>query len=333
MPQALQTQRLLQMGVETTPGTAVPATSQIVGEWDVREDIGRDYEEHPRGVRGDVHAGGDDVRHGTSIKLKENLTYEDITRVLAAGLDDPAHSGAGPYVHTFAPVLNGPPTLKAFTSEWVDSDGTTKHIEREAAYSVCTKWKISLAPGELAHIESEWFARKAGASTVTAGLSPAAGRAKIDSDLFGIWINDSGAAIGSTAITGTLRTCELEVEGGYGPDYTLDARASLDFVQLRAGRLTGKIKLTIELNATAATEYTKWRGSSGKGLPRFIRLKATDGTKIVQLDMCIDYTSAPEFTDDDMDGRLLTLTGKLEYDATWGKILEAVITNSVATFS
>ena len=333
MAQDLASLRRLQFGVESTNGTEANATSQIVGEWTFTERIDRDYEEHPRGVRADVHAGGDDLRHATEIKINQNLTYEDIERELAACVDDPAHSGAGPYVHTFAPVLSGPATYKSFSIEETETDGTTKHLERLALYGLCGKFKISGAMGELAKCESEWFARKSASTTETPGLAPVSGRQKIASDLFGIWINDSGAAIGTTQKTGLLRSWELEVEGGNVPDYTADAASSLDFRAIKAGKLRGTFKATIEMAADAATELGKWRGSSGKGLPRFIRLKATDGTKIVQLDMCIDYTSAPEFTDDDMDGRLLTLTGKLEYDATWGKILEAVITNSVATFS
>lgn len=331
MPQSLASLRTLQMGVEATSGTEANATSQIVGEWTVTERIDRDYEEHPRGVRADVHAGGDDLRHATEIKISANLTYEDIERELAACVDDPAHSGAGPYVHTFAPVLSGPATYKSFTSEWYESDGTTKHVERLALYSLCSKFKISGAMGELAKVESEWFARKSSSTTVTPGLAPPTGRAKISSDLFGIWINDAGASIGTTQKTGLLRSWELEVEGGNVPDYTADAASSLDFRAVKAGKLRGTFKATIEMGADAATELTKWRGSSGKGLPRFIRLKATDGTKIVQFDFCLDYTEAPEIEDDDDDGRLLNITGKLEYDATWGKVFEAVITNSLAT--
>lgn len=332
MAEALQSLRKLQFGVESTSGTEANATSQVVGSWQVTEDIERDYEEHPRGVRTDVHAGGDDLRHGTTIKIDEaNLTYEEITRTLAACIDDPAHSGAGPYVHLYAPVLSGPATYKSFTCEWSESDGTTKHIERLALFALCRKFKISGAVGELAKVEEEWFARKSASTTETAGLSPATGRAKIDSDLFGIWINDAGASIGTTQKLGLLRSWELEVEGGNVPDYTMDAASSLDFRAIKAGKLRGTFKATIELNADAATELTKWRGSSGKGLPRFIRLKATDGTKIVQIDFCLDYTAAPELEDDDDDGRLMNITGKLEYDATWGKVLEVSVTNSIAT--
>lgn len=326
---ALKQLQKLQVAFEAVPGTPLAATQQLVGEFAYTEEIARFFEDHPRGIRAPVTGGGDDLRTGTLFVTEQPLTFEDLLYPLSLGLDDPAVSGADPFVYTFAPALTGAAAIKAGTFEYVDEDGTTQHIERRSSFVTCRSWGINLASGEIGLLTAEYFGRKAEAQTFTPALTPLAGRTKIPSDLFQVFVDDTWAGLGGTQITGAIRSAELQVVNGAEPDYTLDGRPDLDFTQLRAMDITGTFTLLMELDAQAgdAGEYADYRAGS----LRFIRLSAAIGTEIAQFDFAVKYVSPPVIETDEKT-QLLRLEAELEYDPVGANVIAPVLTiDAIAT--
>jgi hypothetical protein len=321
--------RKTQIGLEATPGTLVAATQQLVGEAVYTPQIERVFDsKRPSGVRATPDSdGGIITRKGSRLALSQDLSYEEILYPLLCGVNnDAAPTGSGPYVWTMEPVLSGVATPKTATIEVVIDDGATQHYEREFGYAVCESFDINLAAGSLAKIDSTWFGRAEQSSTFTAALTPVTGRSPIPSDLFGLYIDSSWANLGTTQISTFIRSLNLHIDQGVRPGHALDARADLDFTHLLHGSFSGTLSATVEHTADAATEIGNWRS----GTPVFVQLIATDGTKIVQLDMAAVYTSPPVFSEDE-GVELVSFELQLEYDATGGKIFSAVVTNSVAT--
>lgn len=323
--------RLLQLGFESTAGTAVAATKKIVGESVYTPIIEREFEEYPRGVRAMVTGGGFAKQQGCRIEHDGNLTFEEILYPMLSGVvNDAAPSGSGPYTWDFTPILTGQASVKTITAEFVVDDASTKHYERESAYCVTTEFEVDIQVNDVAKLKWAMAGRAEGASTFTGALAPITGRTVVPSNLFGLWIDASGGTIGTTAKLGTLRGANIKVTTGVLPDYTLDGRTTLDHTGIQTQMLKGEIELTLEHNAHAATEIGIWR----TGGVRLVRLKADNGlggasNKAITFDMAMVYTDPPEFSQED-GIEIVTLKGALEYDSAFGGAFICTVINGLA---
>lgn len=321
--------RKLQFGVESTAGTAVPATFKLVGEGTYKPIIERTFEEYPRGVRAMVTDGGFATMKGSELEFSGNLTFEEILLPLNSGLVTVVASGAGPYTYDFDPDLTAAQTIKTYTAEFVVDDGSTKHYQREAAHMITKELEIEIKANELATMKMSMFGRAEQTSTMTGSLTPLTGRTAVPSNLFKVYVDTTGAGLGGTQKTGLVRVASLKLDFGNEPDYTLDGRADLDMTGNQPQTFTGTLDLTMEHNADAATEIAAWRA----GTKRFIRLKADNGlaagaNKAITFDGCYVYTDAPEFSEDS-GVEIVTMKMQLEYDATWAKAFNAIVINGL----
>lgn len=328
MANALTPLRLAQIGKESVKGTGVAATQKLIGDFTFEEDIRRYRPLWPRGVRAESTEGGIKIGHGSIFRGTWDADYEQIMYPLGLGLDTAAITGSGPYVHTYDPDLTAGATFDTGTLEFAVDDGTTKHIAMEANYVFCSEWSLALAAEQIAQMSATFMGRAAADTTVTAALTEMTGRSEIPSELFGVYIDDTWAGLGGTQITGTVRSANLTVNNGLLPGHTLDARAALDFTVVRSATLTGTFQLAMDLDAQAGGLFDDWQAGS----VRFVRLIATDGTKILQLDAAIELTSAPAISS--VDGQeVLTIDGVLVYDPTGAKAIVVTLTNQTATFT
>ena len=319
---AIHPLRLFQVGKESTNGTAVPATEKLIGDFVFREMYERDFEEWPRGVRAPVTGGGVDVERWVEVRGEWDADYEQVLWPLQSGLETPTVAGAGPYTHTFNPDLASPVAIDSLTGEFAIDDGSTKHVEREAAYLFCTTFGVEINPGQISRMRAEWIGRASQSSTVTAALTEMTGRSVIPSSLWSVYIDSTWAGLGGTQKTLFLRSASFELNTGISKLLTADARTDLDFTGIRSGMVTGRLSLTAAVAADAATEIGNYRS----GTVRFVRLTATDGTKIVTIDMAIKFTAAPDFQNEDGE-EIVVLEGELEYDPTGAAAIEIEVVN------
>jgi len=326
MATALLPLRLLQLGAESTAGTAVPATKKVVGKAGVKPIIEWDREDFPRGVRtqtDEITA----VMRGSEITVEGDLTYEQLQWPLHSGLQTVDAVGAGPYVYTHGLVTA--PTLKAFTAEFVVEDGSTKHYQREFAYCLTRQFQISIVRNQMAKLAWTMFGRAEQTSTVTGSLA-AIVSARVPSNLFKLYIDDSWSNLGSTQKVATLREATLTVPTGIEPEHTLDGRTDYDFVQPMFQRSVPTLTMTMLHNADTATEVGNWR----TGTKRFVRLIADNGAaaaahRVIQIDVALRLISW-DFGD---DAGQETVTANWEniYDAAGAKALEIAVTSGQAT--
>lgn len=356
--------RLFQMGKEATKGTPVAAAWQMVGDSIWTPTIARYMSDYPRGVRVPVTGGGTPISAGCTIQQTTDLTYEEIIYALNLGMATGVITGgSADKTHTFTPIITGDPTILTATSEYAFSDGSTTAfpfpgatgypVTMQSAYTFSGGFDITFAFNAIAQATYRYIARYPTlAVTPTAALTVLTGRERIPSNLFKVYLDTTFAGIGSTQLTGVVRSGKYTFVPGIEPDYTLDGRANLDFTQIRWGMdAYATLSLVMELDATSALEIKAWNAqnagggaltpntaSGGNVALRFIRLEATSPNTLgasnrrIRLDGAYVYTKEPVFSQQNK-AELVTLELKTEYDPVSAKSFQAAIVNSIGTFS
>lgn len=319
--------RRLQIGPETTPGTAVAATFKLVGDGDVTYELDREFEDFPRQVFAPLTNGGIDLRAGTLINWQGNLTFEEIAHILANVLATPSTTGGDeePYTHTFERTWNVPPTLTTYTAELTEHDGSSAHVQKESAYVTGSSVEIAIARNSIATVRWQAFGRKGSATTETASLAAISGRTPISGNLFKLYMDDSWAELGSTQQSSVIRAASLTYNNGALPKFTLDGRAAQDKVGDDFNQASGTLSVTYELDSVAASEIAHFEA----GDLRFVRLAAEMGDKSIALDWCGVHRSVPSYSEED-GLRLVTFELGLEYDPVGASAFAAEVVNELA---
>ncbi|HXG36520.1 MAG TPA: hypothetical protein VNL15_06100 [Dehalococcoidia bacterium] len=323
----------LQVGIESVKGTLVAATRVINGEHRFSEEQDFYRSANAIGVRANVGGAGVITRKGCMLEVASELTAEEILWPLLTGIRGavtPTGAGADK-TWTFTPQLTTAVlTIDSATLEFVRADGVTNHYYGEAGYGMTSSFKIDWAFNEVAKLAWSMFARARQTGTPTAALSPYASREELVSPLLAVYQDTTWAGLGTTQLTGIIRSASFECTTGLAPDYTLDARADKDMVQHKVSSLKATLSLVMEFDATAASRFANYRANDIV----FIRLKNTGSVvgaanKTVQIDGAYRFTATPEFS---ADGEQVLMTASLEsvYDSTSTKTLEFVVINALA---
>ena len=166
--------RKVQFGLETTPGQAVAADTELVGEAIYAPTVSRWRPFSLTGTRSlQTVSGGSERRRGSLLRIESQLDFEQILLFLDTGLGGRVTTGSGPYTHTYLPDLDGAPAVKAATFEYLRSDGSAPNpYEREFAFGTTRRLAVELAEDQTGRIAAELFGRAEQSTTVTGSLSP-----------------------------------------------------------------------------------------------------------------------------------------------------------------
>lgn len=334
MADALEELRLAQLGFESTKGTLVAATRQLVGDWDFREPMGVYRSPYAQGVRANVGGAGQITSKASMFEMKATeLTAEEMAAILCMGVRNVAGvDSSGDVTWTFSPQLTtGIPTLKTGTLEIIESDGSTNHFARKTGYVLVESFKIDWAFNEIAKLSYKMFGRASQTLTPATGLTPYSTRLPLDSALMSAYLDTSWSGLGGTLVDGTLRSASLEVNTGLAPDTKINGRTDRDFTKEKVGKLTAKLKMLYELDAIGAARIAAYRTND----LAWIRLKQLGDVIVVaqrkvQIDGAYRFTSEPQVSSDGSQ-RLVAIDMESVYDPTGGKSLEFVLINGVAT--
>lgn len=337
MSTAIQPFSMLQIGVETTPGTLVAATRQLVGKGHYKEEQDVYHPTYPRNKRATVGGAGTIIRKGSMLDFESDLSFEQINWFLSTGLKGitpPTVGVDGEYIWIYSPDLAAVPSLKAATVEVIRGDGTTNHYYREFGYAITQKLGLEWKANEIAKLKATMFGRAPQSGTATGSLSAATGLEEMPSNLLKVYIDDTWAGLGGTQLQCSVRSANVELDFGNKPDYTLDGRADLDNCQPQYGKIGATAALVLEFDSVgAAAAFTKARSNSLRYL-RLIQLGSLIGGttyKALKVDMACRFVSMPDDPDAQADGDTLLVGLALEavYDTTSGKIYEVTTTNAL----
>jgi len=331
MADALSAFRRIQIGEESSPGTAVAATMAAVGvigsfeSGEVLHQPDEDRNTLARNVADDLFVGkeahlvwtGDvnmlDIAYALSMAIRGNVT--------------PSASG-NENTWTFAPALTTANTpdqangIDTFTFEYGDN---VQAYETE--YCFATRLEISGAPNATCQFTCDITGRQRSETTFTAALSPAATQ-RFPFNLAKFYIDSSGAGLGGTQKTATLKGFTWTLETMFAPLYTADG--NLYFSSVTEDKKRVSLALTYARNTTSEAERDKYDART----TTFIRIEMLGNTVIdsnvpyLNLDGAYRYVAWPSIGEEN-GLSTVEVVAESVYDATWAKQFEVELMSSL----
>jgi len=316
---------------ETTKGTPVAPTRRFYGAVTGNFDLGQDWryhEEENRGVRTRPSRTPTQVREFPQFKLADidGVGYDDLIQVASAGIrGGQTGTGAGAdKTWLFTAQNTGSNAYEALTAD-VGDDVQNWRLQ----YVQPSRLRLFTEFGGLTRLEADLFAQRAikGAATTPAEISSV----KIAASLWTVKFATTFAGLpGASVQTNFLRTFSLEWMPGLKARFYADG--NLYFGQTVETDLAGKLTLETESTALAVSEFVdKYTG----GTTSFVRLKALGpalgaSNYSAQVDLPILWEEPKIIASADDQVNLYTVTGKIAYDPTATKSLEATIVSSLS---
>lgn len=264
--------RRVQVGLESTSGTAVAATGRWRGAG-VLEDASP-YKFSEEDV---AYVSGLDRTHKPGLLAKlaltpTELTFEQFGYVGAAGIKNvvsgSADGSGSDFIYAYTFPTTAVNTIKTYTIETGDDQQ-----EEEAEYCFVEGFKISGKPNEALMLSSDWLGRQVTPSSFTAGLALVA----VEEVLFNkgkLYIDAVGGTLGATQKSSTFIGMNLAVKTGAMAVFTGDGNLYFTFHKMTMPEIL--LDITFEHDSVATAEKAIWRAQT----PRQIRLDF-DGSALV----------------------------------------------------
>lgn len=260
--------RKIQLGLETTAGTAVAATALWRGMGTIEDQRETVFPEEDIGLL----SGADRTyvpKLLAALTLDETeATFEQLGYPLSAGVKNVVSgsadgSGSGK-IYTYDFATNAQATVKTYTLE-----GGDDQQEEEMEYSFVTAFTLKGVAGEAWKVSSDWQGRQVAPSTFTAAIAVPT----VEEMLFSktkLYID--ATTIGTTQKTQTLLEASLDVKTGITPVFTADGQLYFSFTKQVMPEVV--LEVTFEHDGTAVAEKAAWRA----GTTRLIQLKCEGST-------------------------------------------------------
>jgi len=327
--------RKIQMGLETTAGTAVPATTIWRGTGTIED------QREIRRIDEDVGV-LQRVNRTATPKLLAGLamdavpaTFEQLPYILEAGIkqvNTGAADGAGSgLIYAYTMPITAANTLSYYTIEGGDDQQA-----EEMEYAHVQSFVIAGEGADLVTMSAQWVGRQVSLCSFTTGQSIPT----VEEILFGkgtVCI-DAAGAMGTTPKSGTILGFELNVANtGVRQKWPADGLGTFfSFIVTVPAEAT--LQLTFEHDGTGVAE----KAAAVAETPRAVRLSfdgsalTTAGTTYTYKTLQIDAWGYwdPFSKIDERDGNdIVTGTLQLCYDPTDAKMLEITVVNELATLT
>lgn len=308
----------IQLGGETTAGTAVAASALWRGEGGMLKDD-REVVFVPEMV------GKASPTTRTYIpKLAGSLsmaatpaTFEQLPYILEAGiiLETPAQDGAGSdYIYEYPVGYSSVNTIRTYTIETGDNQQA-----EEMEYSFVESFTLSGEAGSAVMMSADWIGRQVTNTTFTGAIAvPTVEEILAGEGTF--YIDAATGTAGSTAVTDTLLSWSLKVDTGRKPKYTVDSgQKYFDFEYFDRDSFDAELSVVYEHNATSVAEKTDWRNETAQKL--VIKVEGSNVTtagtdysaKTLLIEMMGKYADFEELSDEDGNS-VVNATYKLGWD-------------------
>lgn len=326
----VKSRRRIQLGLEGTPGTAVPATTIWRGPAVLMKDTSikkRPPENVGYRVNGTrIYT----AKNEASLQIPETeLTFEQGPYAFSAGVTNVVSGAANggtsnAYKYPYVLPVASDPSYKTYTIETGDNQAAE---EMEGAF--CEEINLKGTPNDAVMIASKWVGRQRLTSAFTAGLTPVT----VEEVLFNkgkLYIDAS--TIGNTQATNTWLGFEMTIKPGLQAVYTGDGNLYYSFVKGVEPVITGKV--TFEHDATgvaqkalyAAGNTRKFRMQFDGSAIGFTGSGGTFAARMFRMDFAANIES---YDDGEQNGDdIVTINFTQVYDGTLG--FEATFCNILA---
>lgn len=323
------TQRRIQLGSESTAGTAVAATarwrgpaSQIDAGLDVRkpeENVGL-LVDTERNYIPSVLAMLDFPECEATYEQLPYL-FEAAIKKIGTGAADGTGTGK---IYSYGYDETAGQTLQFYTIEAGDNNQA-----HEMEYSFPTEISLKWAARDGLRVSSKWSGRQRTATTFTGSLALPTVEEILAPK---IYVDDAGGTIGTTQLTGTLVGYELKIATGLVPVFTGEGLTTFTAVKQTKPAIT--LRMTYEHDANATAEYAKLTAKT----TRLVRIlhegsALTQGTgayakKTCRFDIAGRYFSFSPYEDQDGDNQI-TVELQAGYNTAADLFFAATIVNTL----
>lgn len=260
----IKTLRKVQLGRESTAGTAVAATTIFRGPALMpTDDQIKTMPEENVGFSSLVTRQYTPKKFASMVFPASPATFQQIQHVMEAGVKtvSPVADGAGSgYINAYPLPSGDVNATKTYTIE----GGDNKVVE-EMEYSFVTEFELSGKKNEAWMMTSTWHGRQSTVSSFTGALSiPAVSEMLFNKSK--IYIDDVGDTIGTTQLAASWIDAKLKVVTGLKAQFTGDGNLYFTFMDFIGAKAT--LELSFLHNAAVAAERVLWRSDT----PRQIRI-------------------------------------------------------------
>jgi hypothetical protein len=317
----------VQVGTESTWGTAVTPTAKLMGVQNFALDPGIKAKVfHDR--RGSLAPGYLEALESIepAAPLELLVTYEDICYILDNLLGQASPSGAGPYTRNYAGPVGAVPSPRILT--WLYGDATNCY---KLAGGLISKLTLKGETGAPMMATADLIGKDVTAGT-KASLSDRAVSVAMG-DHMAIYVDAWGGTIGTTLLNAASWNYELTIDSKRKVDMYFGALAGQSYHEDDgANGWDVMLKLKLEFNAALKAQYDALI-SQAAVYQKQVRLKSTSGTKVLQFDFAGTSEESPRFGDD-RNGVLIFETAlKGEYCPALGNYFKAQSINSVSSLA
>ena len=319
--------RKLQMGKETTAGTAVTPTTMWRGIGTIQENREVIFPNEDVGI----FAGTDRnySARADSILMLENTeaTYEQLPYIFEMGMHhDTAATTDGEFDWAF-PIASSDTYSSSdlATYTWEGGDNIA------AVYfdhGFVRTFNLSGEAGGALMVNAEVFGGETAATTDSGNFTSGISIPTVEEILFSrgvIYIDAVGGTIGATAKSNTLISANLAVTTGWTPVYT--ASGSLDWSFIKQTQPEIVLSVTFEHNSTAVAEIAIWRANTARQIRLYF---ANSGaTKTLTLDMAGRWDNFEKIGERDGND-IVTGNFRVRYNTTAALFFEVVLVNGLA---
>ena len=348
MSKALTVARRIQIGKESTRGTAVAATRKIATK-SATYRINPTHERFPdlmHGTLANTAQAPVNTRNATEFEIVNDLDFEQILLPLLSGLKGgvtPSTPGTGEArLWTFTPAIDADPLPTTYTIEFADRDmdASPNELGHEAPFGITTGFQITGGRDMLPQLTTTMVARKSSITASTGALSlPTLSHA--GNLRWALYMDSAWANLGNTQIIGEVFGFTYTFSEFLQPDYFLDNRADLDFSSYKFNPRV--VDLVIDATLGVASSDLVPTEDDLLTTKRFIRLGHTGAafdspddslSRFVRLDGAYyheDDSMADRGTD--QDGNAITrLHLKSTYDSVQAQDIEIAVQNNLTAF-
>ncbi len=293
----------IQIGKETTAGTAVAATTIWRGPFAPIVD-GREIQQAEENIGQLVPKARTYVpRKVATLEMPETeATFEQLPYILAAGVENVVTgvadgTGSGKvYQYDLSNAAQQTPAVYTIES------GDNVRVD-EMEYSFVEEFELNGNKGEAVKMSGKWKGRQSTDAEHTTSLSVPT----VEEILFGsgkLYIDDSAGTVGTTQKTGTWLGFKLSCKTGHKVVESADGQVYFATITQSAPEITGEILL--EHDAIGEAELNKARTEAA----RLVRMTfegsnlttaSTYSKKTLRIDMAILYTEVPSIDEQDAD--------------------------------
>lgn len=316
----------IQLGRETTAGTAVAATTVWRGPaTDISDESKHEFAEEDVGTL--LPTEREYVPQlGAVLAMPETeLTFEQFPHVLEAGVQTATPTGSGPYVRTYAfPAAATLNTIKTYTIETGNAGAGDVH---EMEYAFVEQFDLSGASGEAWKISSNWIGRRKTLTSFTAALS----LPTVEEALFAmtsLFVDNAGGTVGTTQKLGVLMGAKVSVKTGIVTVRSADGVLYFSKHKFTRPEVTWSYTLELESDSgVLAAERAAWVAKATR-LVQFSIAGASSSA--IKINLAGRYTSFGNYQNSD-GNTVVEASGQARYNAAANLFAQFIVTNGVAT--